>query len=61
MVFTIYGGWRSSWSCDLDFAIKLSLLLPMDVEIKFHFDWPSDFTEDLCKVCMDDRQAKVKR
>ena len=46
VVFTIYGGWRPSWSCDLDFVIKLSLPLPMDVEIKFHFDWPSSFREE---------------
>ena len=26
--------WRPSWSCDLDFAIKLSSPLPMDVPNK---------------------------
>ena len=26
--------WRPSWSCDLDFAIKLSLSLPMDAPHK---------------------------
>ena len=32
------------------------------LHIKFHFDWPSSFREeDLWKVCMDNRLAKVKR
>ena len=26
--------WRPSWSCDLDFAIKLSSALPMDAPHK---------------------------
>ena len=26
--------WRPSWSCDVDFAIKLSLSLPMDAPHK---------------------------
>ena len=35
---------------------------PWMLHIKFHFDWPSGLREeDLRKVCMNDRQAKVKR
>ena len=35
---------------------------PWMLHIKFHFDWPRSFREeDLCKVCMDNRLAKVKR
>ena len=35
---------------------------PWTLHIKFNFDWPSSFREeDLRKVCMNDRLAKVKR
>ena len=35
---------------------------PWMLHIKFHFDWPHSFREeDLCKVSMDNRLAKVKR
>ena len=50
MVFTIYG--RPSWSCDLDFAIKLSFPYPWLLHIKFDFDWPSGFREEDFEKCV---------
>ena len=44
--FLPYMGVQPSWSCDLDFAIKLSSPYPWMLHIKFHFDWPSSFREE---------------
>ena len=37
---------RPSWSCDLDFGIKLSQPCPGMLHIKFQFDWPCGFREE---------------
>ena len=39
--------WRPSWSCDPDAANKLSFPLPRRLHIKFGFDWPSGFGDDI--------------
>ena len=62
VVFTIYGRGghlgHVTWISQSNFRLPY----PWMLHIKFHFDWPSSFREeDLWKVCMDDRQAKVKR
>ena len=59
--FTIYGH-----SGHLGHVIRISRpnlcsTYPWMLHIKFHFDRPSGFREDLRKVCMDDRPVKVKR
>ena len=42
--------WRPSRSCDPDAANKISFPLPMRLHIKFGFDLPSDFGEDLLET-----------
>ena len=62
VVFTIYG--RGGHLGHVTWILRSNFRLPYPwmLHIKFHFDWPSSFREeDLCKVCMDNRLAKVKR
>ena len=62
VVFTIDGRGchfgHVTWISRSNFPLPYPWMLHM----KFHFDWPRSFREeDLCKVCMDNRLAKVKR
>ena len=62
VVFTIYG--RGGHLGHVTWISRSNFCLPYPwmLHIKFHFDWPRSFREeDLCKVCMDNRLAKVKR
>ena len=60
--FTMYGRGAHLGHVTLISQSNFRSPYPWRMHIKFHFDWPSDFREgDLCNVCMDERQAKVKR
>ena len=39
--------WRPIWSCNLDHLYKLLFPLPKEAPMKFGFDWPSGFREDV--------------
>ena len=39
--------WWSSWSYDLDHSYKLLFPFQWRLHMKFGFDWPSSFREDL--------------
>ena len=61
-VLTIYG--RGGHLGHVTWISRSNFRLPYPwmLHIKFHFDWPRSFREeDLCKVCMDNRLAKVKK
>ena len=63
VVFTIYHYGRGG---HLGHVTWISLsnfrpFYPWMLHIKFHFDWPIGFREDLWKVFMDARPTKVKR
>ena len=45
-VFYHIWAWRPSWSCDLDFTIKLSFPCPWMLHINFQFDWPCGFRKE---------------
>ena len=46
--------WRPSWSCDPDPANKL----PLRLHMKFGFNWPSGFGEDLWKWWTDGQRME---
>ena len=53
--------WRPSWSCDPDPQTNFRSPIPLRLQMKFGFDWPSSFgEEDLSKWWKDRQRMDVR-